>query len=84
MRLVRSHAIRDSTSPPPPGPACLTSEGGESEGSCSAGGEAASVTDSGRGDTDTPDPGEVYTDRYNITSILLTIIVFSPPAREQI
>ena len=83
MRLVRSHAIRDSASPPPPGPVCLTSEGGESEGSCSVGGEATSVTDSGRGDTDTPDPGEVYTDRYNITLILhtvsmhLTIILFN-------
>lgn len=73
VRLVRSHAIRDSASPPPPGhappPPGPISEGGSerSLGSdvCdvgeSGGGDTISVTDSGRGDTDTPD-GEVYTD----------------------
>jgi len=73
VRLVRSHAIRDSASPPPPGhgsaPPGPISEGGSErslgsdvgEGGEGIGGDTISVTDSGRGDTDTPD-GEVYTD----------------------
>jgi len=77
VRLVRSHAIRDSASPPPPGHApapphqhqANTSEGGSErslgsdvcDGGDAGGVDAVSVTDSGRGDTDTPD-GEIYTD----------------------
>merc|ERR1719397_1332312 len=77
VRLVRSHAIRDSASPPPPGHAPApphqhqgnTSEGGSErslgsdvcDGGEAGGVDAVSVTDSGRGDTDTPE-GEIYTD----------------------
>jgi len=75
VRLVRSHAIRDSASPPLPGhgPPPPGSEGGSERsleyvgsdvcdgGDTGAGLDTASVTDSGRGDTDTPE-GEIYTD----------------------
>lgn len=71
VRLVRSHAIRDSVSPPPPErreevganvsdqrSVISSSDGGE-VGTLEGG--AASGTDSGRGDTNTPE-GEIYTD----------------------
>ena len=69
VRLVRSHAIRDSTSPPPAQPPATMSEA-DSERSAgsevgetgeSGAGDTVSCTDSGRGDTDTPE-GEIYTD----------------------
>ena len=58
VRLVRSEAIRDSTSPP-----LNMSEAGSETGDTAdtVAGDAVSCTDSGRGDTDTPD-GEIYTD----------------------
>ena len=58
VRLVRSEAIRDSTSPP-----LNMSEAGSEPGDTAdtVAGDAVSCTDSGRGDTDTPD-GEIYTD----------------------
>ena len=113
VRLQRSHAIRDSTSPPPPGHGAsqgtqthtpLTmSEGGSERstgemthsfirecvdhvtitagsevgdvGEMGAGGDTVSGTDSGRGDTDTPD-GEVYTDNTgtDLTQFIITTL----------
>lgn len=73
VRLVRSHAIRDSASPPPPGhavppPGPVSEVGSERsigsdvcDGVEGPGNDTVSVTDSGRGDTDTPE-GEIYTD----------------------
>ena len=115
VRLQRSHAIRDSTSPPPPGHGAsqgtqtshtpLTmSEGGSERstgegfqpslvrdcsdpvsitagselgdvGEMGPGGDTVSGTDSGRGDTDTPD-GEVYTDNTgtDLTQFIITTL----------
>ena len=114
VRLQRSHAIRDSTSPPPPGhgasqPVSQTShtpltmsEGGSERstgerdslirgcvdhvmipagsevgdvGEMGPGGDTVSGTDSGRGDTDTPD-GEVYTDNTgtDLTQFIITTL----------
>ena len=114
VRLQRSHAIRDSTSPPPPSHGAsqgtqtphtpLTmSEGGSERstgegpqhswvisvdnvtitagselgdvGEMGPGGDTVSVTDSGRGDTDTPD-GEVYTDNTgtDLTQFIITTL----------
>lgn len=70
VRLVRSHAIRDSASPPPPGCVVVSppppdtgnmSTVSSEEIGDQTGGDTVSGTDSGRGDTDTPE-GEVYTD----------------------
>jgi len=93
IKLVRSHAIRDSTSPPPrqgspqlpPGRVNQASDNigvdqrsivSGSEGCEGALGElpdSASVSDSGRGDTDTPDES-TYTDS---TGIDLTQFIIS-------
>lgn len=102
VKLVRSHAIRDSTSPPPPRqttpqspvggvqvsgqpPMVITGDGSASdqrsivsgsegcEGALAELGDSVSVTDSGRGDTDTPDESQ-YTDS---TGIDLTQFIIS-------
>ena len=83
VRLVRSEAIRDSSSPPLAQPAGSMSEAGsERSGGSEVGeagdnvaGDAVSVTDSGRGDTDTPD-GEVYTDNTgtDLTQFIISTI----------
>ena len=78
VRLVRSEAIRDSTSPP----LNMSEAGSERSGGSEVGeagdtvaGDAVSVTDSGRGDTDTPD-GEVYTDNTgtDLTQFIISTI----------
>jgi len=81
VKLTRSDAIRDSASPPPPAHVQTQTQhvqhvdGGsndarsivsECDGCEPAGGDAASVTDSGRGDTDTPDGEAQYTDSTGI------------------
>jgi len=76
VKLTRCDAIRDSASPPPPTHAQTQthSDGvlddssivNDGYGCDAAGGDAASVTDSGRGDTDTPEGEAQYTDSTGI------------------
>ena len=81
VRLVRSEAIRDSTSPPP-GQACPpVSEAGD--GGETVAGDAVSCTDSGRGDTDTPD-GEIYTDNTGTDLTQFIISTLNKNAKDKV
>ena len=78
VRLVRSEAIRDSSSPPPGHPASEAADGGET-----LAGDAVSVTDSGRGDTDTPD-GEIYTDNTGTDLTQFIISTLNKNAKDKV
>ena len=78
VRLVRSEAIRDSSSPPPGHPASEAGDGGET-----LAGDAVSCTDSGRGDTDTPD-GEIYTDNTGTDLTQFIISTLNKNAKDKV
>ena len=78
VRLVRSEAIRDSSSPPPGHPASEAADGGET-----LAGDAVSCTDSGRGDTDTPD-GEIYTDNTGTDLTQFIISTLNKNAKDKV
>ena len=80
VRLVRSEAIRDSTSPPPGQEA--PSETGDGAVDAVAG-DAISCTDSGRGDTDTPD-GEIYTDNTGTDLTQFIISTLNKNAKDKV
>ena len=79
VRLVRSEAIRDSSSPPPGQE--VTSEPGDVAETVA--GDAVSCTDSGRGDTDTPD-GEIYTDNTGTDLTQFIISTLNKNAKDKV
>jgi len=104
VRLQRSHAIRDSTSPPPSVQSANhqcphqnqaqgnMSEGGSERSTGSevgdpaemgGAGDAVSCTDSGRGDTDTPD-GEIYTDNTGTDLTQFIISTLNKNAKDRV
>ena len=78
VRLMRSEAIRDSSSPPPGQATSEAGDGGET-----AAGDTVSCTDSGRGDTDTPD-GEIYTDNTGTDLTQFIISTLNKNAKDKV